>query len=178
MFLFLWAAGRLSPNVALEFANASAGDRMVPFTRGGRQCVRIAVATRSAGDRTTIASIVEALAKQTPLTNMTVERRDGQTEITGCDPSLLAEEPPHSAEPALVLLGLRNEAMVAASGAGLGRATARCVGGVLYGDPTVQYLATLPDPSDEEIAAFWHRWRAVVSECDLATSDGAKGPGR
>ncbi len=106
--LYTLLAGRIDRQVALDAADAWAGDRMVTYRSAGRVCVRAAIASETRNGAERLGRALDGWAAQMPAATITTNLDRRRSTLTSCDTG--ANPSPESSKlaGALALLGSRN----------------------------------------------------------------------
>jgi hypothetical protein len=163
--LYLMLAARVDPAVALPTIDAWGGDAMVEFTRGGKVCIRAAVAGSNPAGVETIAGALDEWAALGPLDAGSVERANSTVAVTACDPRRLP------AETNIIAAGLVLDARASALSSELahGRTLqdARCVADRAPFDADLRTLLLQSNGTQQEFGEFADKVKAVESACGV-----------
>jgi hypothetical protein len=138
---------------------------MVEFTRGGKVCIRAAVAGSNPAGVETIAGALDEWAALGPLDAGSVERANSTVTVTACDPG----RPP--AETNIIAAGLVLDARASALSSELahGRTLqdARCVADRAPFDADLRTFLLQSNGTQQEFGEFADKVKAVESACGV-----------
>jgi hypothetical protein len=164
--LYLMLAGRVDPAVALPTIDAWGGDAMVEFTRGGKVCIRAAVAGSNPAGVETIAGALDQWAALGPRDAASVDRANGgAVTVTACDPG----RPPADANiiAAGYVLAARASALSSEIAGGKPLDAARCVADRAPFDPDLRSFLLGSNGTHEDLGEFADKVKAVEAACGV-----------
>jgi hypothetical protein len=126
---YLMLAERIPLKDALAAVDGWAGDSHVAFRRGGRSCVDLRYAGRSAGDTTRMLSALQVWASASPGSGAKVRREGRLLRVESCDPGPAGRAGRHASAEAVGLVVTRAMLATQASKLGVPAAAARCIAG-------------------------------------------------
>ncbi len=163
--LYLMLAARVDPAVALPTIDAWGGDALVEFTRGGKVCIRAAVASRDAAGAETIAAALDQWAALAPRDSADVERANGAVIVTACDPGQAPAEANVTA--AGYVLDARASALSSEIAHGKPLDAARCVADRVPFDPELRTLALQATATGAKIDEFTTKVKSIEATCGV-----------
>jgi hypothetical protein len=126
---YVTLAQRIDPHLALQAADAWAGDSYVAFEQNQKVCVRSDVNATSAATSATLAAAFTQWAATMPGSGATVTPRGKGIEINSCDPGIAADLAPIAgAQGAMVFPVARTDIALSFIKKGATTAQARCAG--------------------------------------------------
>ena len=126
---YLMLAERIPETDALAAVDGWAGDSHVAFRRGGRSCVDLRYAGRSANDTTRMLSALQRWASASPGSRATVRREGRLLRVESCDPGPSGRAGRHASEEAIQLVLTRISLTSQFTKAGWPANGARCLAG-------------------------------------------------
>ncbi len=128
--LLLLLEGQLDPHDALDAVDAWDGDAYVGFTRDGRACVRVAIATVDAPGAGRLDQLLTEWSAAVPAADATVSRDDTTVTFESCDPGADATSVKQGlSDTALALPVIRTEIALDVIHDGADPGVARCLSG-------------------------------------------------
>jgi hypothetical protein len=163
--VYLMLAARVDPAVALPTIDAWGGDALVEFTRGGKVCIRAAVAGSDPAGVETIAGALGQWVALGPRDAGSVERVNGAVTVTACDPG----RPP--AETNIIAAGYVLAARASALSNEIARGkpldAARCVADHAPFDADVRNFLLVSNGTQEDLGEFADKVGTVESACGV-----------
>jgi hypothetical protein len=163
--LYLMLAARVDPAVALPAIDAWGGDALVEFTRGGKVCIRAAVASSDAAGLETIAGALDQWMALGPRDSGSVERANGTVAVTACDPG----RPPVGTNimAAGYVLDARASALSDEIARGKPLDAAECVADRVPFDPDVRNFLLGSNGTSEDLGEFADKAKTVEAACGV-----------
>ena len=163
--LLLLLEGQLDPHDALAGVDAWDGDAYVGFTRDGRACVRVAIATVDAPGAGQLDQLLTEWSAAVPAADASVSRDDTTVTFESCDPGADATTvKPLRSDTALALPVIRTEIALGVIRDGADPDVARCLAGRIVDEYSVDELIAA-DPAQFQSDEFFQQVSGFAQEC-------------
>ena len=163
--LLLLLEGQLDPHDALDAVDAWDGDAYVGFTRDGRACVRVAIATVDAPGAGRLDQLLTEWSAAVPAADATVTRDDTTVTFESCDPGADATSVKQGlSDTALALPVIRTEIALDVIHDGADPGVARCLSGRIVQEYSVDDLIAA-DPAQFQTDEFFQQVSGFAQEC-------------
>jgi hypothetical protein len=163
--LFLLLEGQLDPHDALDGVDAWDGDAYVGFERGGRACVRVAIAAVDSPGAGRLDQLLTEWSSDVPEASAAVSRDDTTVTFESCDPGTNATaSKPVVSDTALALPVIRNEIALDVVHEGADPDLARCLAGRIVDEYQVDELIAA-DPAQFQTEQFFQQVQGFAQQC-------------
>lgn len=155
--LYVLLASRLDAKLALDASEGWGGGRVVGFTRGVKDCVRVVLVGDTTNDTREIGAALDSWASRVTGGTTVVESAGEVVSLAACDTGQATEPTREKLDAAITMLSNRNWLMVSFVDTELRSGSARCIADLLVVDAQVVPLLDKDELTAEEEALLTER---------------------